>query len=449
MTSDFTQGPVFRQLYLFTGPILVTNFLQMLMPLVSSLWVGNLLGSAAFGAVTIGTTVMSVLLAFVIGMNNATLTIFAQLKTRGDRREIRSHVNAFIIIFLVLSLATGGAGYVFVEPLLVFLNAPDTILGSAAEFLRINFLGILFLVGHNFVGTVLRAFGDSKTQLRFVLVATVVNAAVAPALMTGFEMGIAGAAWAIVLGHGAAFLYSLAWVARNVEDRSLELRLPPLSQARTILRLGIPSGAQMIVIYAGMTVILSIVNAFGESVVAGFGAAQRLDSIVLLPGVALGVAVNAMAAQNIGARRWDRVARVTRAGLVYILSLMATVAAGLFVFAEPLVRLFIQEPESVAFGASYLRTMAVFYPFIGLNFILNGTVRGAGAMFQVLMLNIISLWILRVPLTYLATSIHGDAGIALGMGTSFMISAAVSTAYYVWGGWRKLELFEGDAVAEA
>lgn len=436
-------------MYHFTLPILVTNFLQMLMPLVSSLWVGNLLGSAAFAAVTIGTTVMSVLLAFVIGMNNATLTIFAQLKGRGDRGAIRSHLNAFIVILLVLSLATGTAGYVFAEPLLVLLNAPEAVLDSAKEYLRINFIGILFLVGHNFIGTVLRAFGDSKTQLRFVLVATVVNAILAPILMAGLGMGVAGAAWAIVLGHAGAFLYSIAWVARNAADRSLDLRLPRLSQTKTILRLGIPSGAQMIVIYAGMTVILSIVNSFGESVVAGFGAAQRLDNIILLPGVGLGVSVNAMAAQNIGVQKWDRVALVTRAGLTYILSLMAATAVILFTFAEPLVRLFIQEPESVDFGASYLRTLAVFYPFIGLNFVLNGTVRGAGAMFQVLMLNFISLWVLRVPLTYLATSIYGDSGIALGMGVSFMISAAVSAVYYVWGGWRRMELFEGEAVGEA
>lgn len=107
-----------------------------------------------------------------------------------------------------------------------------------------------------------------------------------------------------------------------------------------------------------------------------------------------------------------------------------------------MVRLFIQEADSVAFGESYLRTIALFYPFIGLNFILNGVVRGAGAMFQVLVLNIISLWLLRVPLTYLATSLFAEAGIALGMGASLLLSALFATAYYCWGGWRERKLFE-------
>lgn len=441
MTKDFTQGPVYRQLYLFSLPILLTNFLQMLLPLITSLWVGNLLGSAALAAVTIGTTVTTVMLAFIIGMNNATLTIFAQLKGRGDRRETVSYLSAFVVLFLVLSLATTAVGYIFAEPLLVLLNAPASVLGLAVEFLRINFLGIIFLVGHNFVGTVLRAFGDSRTQLRFVVVATVVNALLAPVLIAGFGMSVAGAAYATVLAHAAAFAYSVAWVARRFGDRSFRLRLPRLSQVRTILRLGIPSGVQMIVVYAGMTVILSIVNSFGEGVVAGFGAAQRLDSVILLPAVALGTAVNAMAAQNIGVREWGRVSRITRAGVAYNLGVMLAIAAILVAFAGPLVRIFIREPESAAFGASYLRTIALFYPFIGLNFIFNGTVRGAGAMFQVLVLNIVSLWVLRVPLTYLATSLYGESGIALGMGVSFMISFLVSGGYYLWGGWRRQELF--------
>lgn len=437
MTKDFTQGPIYRQLYLFSLPILAANFLQMLMPLISSLWVGNLLGSAAFAAVTIGTTVTTLVLAFVIGVNNATLTIFAQLKGGGEQGQMPSYLSAFIITMLVLALATTAAGYLFARPLLVLLNAPASVLDLAAEYLRLIFLGVAFLAGYNFIGAVLRAFGDSRTPLHFVLVATVLNAVLAPLLIAGLDLEIAGAAYAAVLAQAAAFGYSLFWLARRYGVHALELHPPRLSQARIILRLGVPSGAQMLVIYAGMTVILSIVNTFGEAVVAGFGAAQRLDNIILLPAIALGIAVNAMAAQNIGAGNRDRVARITRAGLTYALGVMLAVAAVLFVFAEPLVRLFIQDPDSVAFGRNYLRTIALFYPFIALNFIFNGVVRGAGAMVQVLVLNIISLWILRVPLTWLATSLYGESGIPLGIGVSFLLSALFAAGYYAWGGWRR------------
>ena len=439
--QDFTTGPVAQQLYRFSRPILLANFLQMLMPLISSLWVGNLLDSTAFAAVTISTTVMTVVLAFVLGMNNATLTIFAQLKARKEDGQIRAYLSAFVILLLAMALLTTALGALLIEPLLRQLKAPAPLLDITTQFLLVNLYGILPLVGYSFIGTVLRAFGDSRTQLHFVLLAAVLNIVLTPLFISSLGLGLQGAAWAVVLAHLAAFLYSLLWLAGKYGQLSFALQRPQLSQSWTILRLGLPSGAQMIVIYAGMTVILSIVNGFGENTVAGFGAAQRLDTLILRPAVTLGIAVNAMAAQNIGIQNWPRIRQIVWAGLRFNLCVMLAIAALLFVLAEPLVRLFIQDPDSVAFGRSYLRTIAIFYPFIGLNFILNGVVRGAGAIFQVLLLNILSLWILRVPLTWLTSSLFGEQGIALGIGISFLISSLFSLAYYRWGGWRKKQLF--------
>lgn len=443
MSKDFTVGPIPRKLLLFSLPILLANLLQALMQLVNGLWVGNLLGSEAFAAVTVATTVLAVVLAFVLGMNNATLTIFAQLRGARDEERINAYLGAFMILLAGLSAIVGTAGYLFVDRLLVALETPASIIDATTGYLRISFLGTFFLVGYNFIGTLLRAFGDSRTPLYFVLLATVLSAALCPLFIAGLGSGVEGAAWSIVLAQSAAFLYSLAYLARRHGKHSSRLRRPGLAEFRTILELGIPSGIQMIVIYAGSAVILSLVNAHGEAVVAGFGAAQRLDSIILLPAVALGMAVNAMAAQNIGAGSWARVAQITRAGILLNLGVMVAIASVLLVWAEPLVRLFIQDEASVAFGVSYLRTIAVFYPFIGLNFIFNGVVRGSGAMFQVLVLNIISLWILRVPLAYGLTMLHEEHGIALGIGISFLLSSLFSMAYYRWGGWREKRLLPG------
>lgn len=444
--TDFTVGSIPRKLMVFSLPILAANLLQASMQLVNGLWVGNLLGSDAFAAVTVATTVLNVVLALVLGLNNATLTIFAQLRGADEPETINAALGAFVVILGALSLVIGTAGFVFAEPLLALLDTPAAIMSPAKTYLRINFVGTLALVGYNFVGTMLRAFGDSRTPLYFVLLATVLAGVLVPLSIVGLGMDVDGAAWAMVLAQAAAFLYSIVHLLRWPRRYPLQPRLPQLAQVRTILELGIPSSIQMIVIYAGATVVLSLVNSFGEGVVAGFGAAQRLDSIILLPAVALSMAVNAMAAQNIGANKWPRVAQTARIGVIYNITVMATIAAILLAAAEPLIRLFIQDEESVAFGVSYLRTIAFFYPFIGLNFIFNGVVRGAGAMFQVLVLNIISLWILRVPLAYLMAGLRGEDGIALGIGMSFMLSSLFSTAYYIWGGWRRKRLF-GEAAA--
>ncbi|QJD60956.1 MATE family efflux transporter [Pseudomonas sp. gcc21] len=440
--KNFTEGSIARHLGRFSLPIVVTSLLQVSIQLINGLWVGNLLGSAAFGAVTVGTILMMVVLAFVMGLNQATLTIFAQLRGRGDAGAIRTYLSTFVIILMLLSALIGLAGYGFADVLLGLLNTPPAIIDEAQIYLQITFAGTLLLVGYNFISTVLRAFGDSRTPLYFVLLATGLITVLSPLFISVFQWGITGAALAFVTAQGGAFLYSLVHLARKFPGHGFRLQLPRWTEVQTILRLGVPSGLQMVVIHSGTTVILSLVNSLGAHAVAGFGAAQRLDHLILLPAVALGTAITAMAGQNIGAGQWPRITQITRAGILYTTSVMLLLATVLYIWAQPLVMLFIQDEASVDFGTRYLRTIAFFYPFIGLNFVFNSVVRGAGAMFAVLALNVISLWILRVPLAYGATALFGDNGVALGIGISFMISSLFSLGYYRWGGWRKRILFK-------
>lgn len=145
----------------------------------------------------------------------------------------------------------------------------------------------------------------------------------------------------------------------------------------------------MMVIHAGVLAIMSVVNTFGKEVVAGFGASQRIDSLITLPAMALGTAVNSMSGQNIGAGRWDRVRQIAIYWAIYNFTIMLMVALLVFFLAKFPIKLFIHQQEAVSFGADYMKIIAFFYPFIGLNFILNGVVRGAGAMYQILVLNLI------------------------------------------------------------
>ena len=221
-------------------------------------------------------------------------------------------------------------------------------------------------------------------------------------------------------------------------------RKPKWEEVKLILQLGIPSGMQMAVISAGSAAIMSVVTSHGESVVAGFSAAQRLDSLILLPAHALSAAVNSMAGQNIGINQWDRVKKIARYGVIYNTGITIVFALLIVTFAEYGVKLFIQEPEAVRFGSEYLIIVAFFYPFLGINFVLNGIVRASGAMYQVLILNLISFWVLRYPLSYFFSEWMGDRGIAYGIGVSFMISSVLAYLYYKFGGWRKKQIFSSE-----
>ncbi|WP_066160962.1 MATE family efflux transporter [Halalkalibacter krulwichiae] len=438
---DFTTGSVSKQLFHFSGPIILANLLQVSYQFIDSLWVGNLLGASALGAVTISTTVVVTVLAFIIGINNATLTILSQQKGKENEEGLKNYLNAFVVLLFALSIFIGSLGLVFSKSILVWLNTPAEMLDQATVYLQINFLGILFLVGYNFIGTVLRAVGDSKTPMKFVLIAALLNTVLDPLFISVFQWGIKGAAYATVVSQGVAFLLGIGYTLRHRIVPFTRPKWPLKEEVLLIVKLGIPSGLQMTVIFAGITAIMTVVNSFGGAVVAGFGAAQRIDSLITLPALALGTAVNSMAGQNIGANRWDRVRDIAVFGAVYNFCIMIVVAVIIFLFAEPFIRLFIQEEQALAFGTDYLKIIAFFYPFIGLNFILNGIVRGSGAMYQVLVLNIISFWVLRYPLTYICSNLFGENGIAIGMGIGFIISSLFAFAYYRWGKWRKKELF--------
>lgn len=440
---DFTSGNIMKQLVVFSTPILLTNFLQTSFQLIDSLWVGNLLGSNALGAVAVSGTVIFTVLSFIIGINNATLTILSQLKGKNDEIGLKRYVNAFVVILTFISLTLGAMGMMLAVPILKFLGTPSTMVPEAKSYLEINFAGILFLFGYNFIGTVFRALGDSRTPIRFVFFAVVLNAVLDPLFIEVWGLGLNGAAYATILSQGVSFLYGLYYSLRKHLIPFSVPRWPHRKEVSMILKLGIPAGLQMMVISAGTAAIMSVVTSFGGHVVAGFGAAQRIDSLLMLPAQALGTAVNSMAGQNIGANQWTRVRQIAVNGVLYNISIMLVIAFFVALLADRIVKLFIQQPESsVSFGAEYLGIIAFFYPFLGINFILNGIVRASGAMFQVLVLNIVSLWILRYPLTELSASYIGEKGIAFGMGASFVISSIIAFLYYRFGTWRKKQLFK-------
>lgn len=438
---DFTQGNILKQLILFSGPIMLTNLLQTSYQFADSLWVGNLLGGNALGAVAVSSTIIFTVLSFVIGINNAALTILSQQKGKDNETGLKKYLNAFVVILTFISVVLGIIGFIFAEQFLQLLGTPESMMSAAKSYLQINFLGMLFLFGYNFISTVLRALGDSKTPIRFVMIAVALNIVLDPLFIAVFNMGVKGAAYATVISQGIAFLYGIIYVLRR---KLAPFRLPTIPRRHEIgliLNLGIPSGLQMAVISAGVAAIMSVVTGFGDDVVAGFSAAQRLDSLLMLPAHALGTSVSSMAGQNIGVRDWSRVKRIAKYGVLYNFSVMLLIGLLVVFLAEYGVKLFIREEEAVQFGTRYLQIIALCYPFLGINFVLNGIVRASGAMYQVLVLNIISFWILRYPLTAFFSNVLGDKGIAIGMGSSFLVSSLIAYLYYRFGKWRKKELF--------
>lgn len=438
---DFTTGSITTKMLVFSGPMLLGNILQTSYQFIDSLWVGNLLGADALAALSISTPITFAILSFMIGINGTTLTILSQHRGRNDHVGIRKSINAFVVILGSLSLILGIIGFFSSQFLLELIGTPTDLLPLAKIYLQINFIGIFFLLGYNFIGTVLRALGDSKTPLYFITLAVVLNCVFDPLFIAGFGWGMTGAAYATICAQGIAFLYGLFYTMRKKLIPFMMPTIPEKQYARAVIKLGLPGGFQMVAISSGMIVIMGVVNSFGKDVVAGFGAAQRIESLIMIPAMSLGSVVNSMAGQNIGANLWHRVKTITYTGGAIIISCSLIISTLVYINSEFLIRLFIDTDETVQFGTAYLEVIAFFITFLGINFVLNGTVRSSGAMFQVLMLNIISFWVLRFPLVYTFSQLYGDIGIAYGMGASFVLSSGIATLYYYFGKWRQVKLF--------
>lgn len=436
------QKAVLEKVYfIFHNSILLANLLQISYQFIDSLWVGNLLGANALGAVAISGSILFVVLSLIIGLNNAALTILSQQKGKQNEEGLKRYLNAFVVLMTCIALLLGVSGFIFAEVLLNLLGTPEAMLTDAAIYLRINFIGILLLFGYNFISTVLRSIGDSKTPLYFVTAAVILNAVLDPLFIDTFGWGITGAGYATVVSQGFSFLLGFFYIVKKDLAPFTIPSMPSWKEIKLILHIGIPSSLQMAVISAGAAAIIGVVAAQGEAVVSGYSAAQRLDSLLMLPAHALSIAISSMAGQNIGAQNWGRVRDVAKYGVIYNFIIMLLIGIIVAVFAEYGVRLFIQDEASVRFGTLYLQIVALCYPFLGINFILNGVVRAAGAMYAVLVLNIISFWILRYPLTAWFSSLFGEIGIAFGVGASFILSSIAAIMYYRFGKWREKKLF--------
>lgn len=439
---DFTEGSIPKKMMFFAVPIFLSNLLQSSYQFIDSLWIGNLLGSTALASVAISGPIIFTILSFIIGINNATLTVLSQHKGARDEEGLKESLNAFVVVLGCLSIVFGIVGYFLSGALLHLLNAPVNVFGLARSYLQINFIGIIFLFGYNFINTVLRALGNSKTPIRFVALAVILNAVLDPLLIRVVGLGIQGAAIATVLAQGTAFIYGLWYSIKKAGVPFQKPSKPKKKYFGMLFKLGVPSGFQMMSISAGSAAITGVVAHFGGSVLAGYGAASRMSNLIMLPATTLGQTVNSMSGQNIGANKWPRVTSIVKTGLVYIISVSLLIGILVFAFSGPLIRLFVQEPSTVHFGSVYLKVIAFFYLFLGINFILNNVVRAAGAMFQALALNIISFWILRFPLTFLFSKWVGPEGLAWGMGVSFIISSIVATLYFWKGRWREIKLLD-------
>ena len=447
---DLTKGPILVTLLLFALPTLGSSILQSLNGSINAIWIGRFLGEAALTATANANLVMFLLLGTVFGFGMAATIMVGQAIGRCDVDAARRAVGVTAFWFILVSLGVASLGWIFTPQLLVLLDTPAAAVPLAISYLRVIFLAMPAMFFLNFLMMSLRGAGDSVTPMLFMAVAALLDVALNPVFILGLgpapKLGIAGSATATLIAQ----LSGLGLMLFYIYKRDLTIRLraaewryvrPALQLSKSILIKGLPMGLQMLVVSGSAVVMISFVNAYGIDTAAAYGVAAQLWTYIQMPAMALGAAASAMAAQNIGAKRWDRVAAITRSGIATNIALTGSLVL-LVNFSDHLALTLFLGADSPAIPIAEHINRIVSWGFIlfGVTMVVFGTVRATGAVIVPLVIIAFSLIGVRIGFSALFEQRLGADAIWWSFPLSSSVSMLLALCYYRFGNWRSARM---------
>lgn len=448
--GDLTLGSIGPTLLKFALPTLASSILQSLNGTINAIWVGRLLGEGALAATSNANMVMFMLTAFVFGFGMASTILIGQAWGRKQIDEARRVFGTACGGFALIAVAVAIVGYFLAPTILHLLGTPGNAAPLALAYLRVIFLALPGLLLLTLMMMALRGSGDSMTPLWFMIVAVVLDSGLNPFFIRGIgpipALGIAGSALSTLVGNYVSLLGLLAYI--YIKDLPLRLRgnelrylVPSPRVLKTLLIKGLPMGIQMIVISVSTLALVGMVNHEGVDTTAAFGVAMQLWTYVQMPAMSLGAAVSAMASQNIGAGKWDRVGQITRVGIVQSLLITGALIVLMTLADREVLGLFMGPGSPALPIARHIHALATWnFLFFGVTMVLFATVRANGAVWAPLI--ILAVGMLPVRFGYISATYSRLGADALW--TSYPVTSSInlvlSIAYFLHGGWKKARM---------
>ncbi len=430
---DFTTGPEGRSILRFAVPIIFGAFMMQLYNYADTVIVGRYVGKQALAAVGASAPFVFMLVSLVIGIGIGTTIIISQAYGARDHDRVRKAADSLYIFLFLAAVVMTVAGLVLCRKIMEFIDLPADIMPYAVSYLRIYLLGLVFLFFFNCLSSILRGVGDSRTPLLFLVVSSLLNIGLDLLFVALFGWGIEGAAWATVAAQAAAVIFAISYTNRKndlIKFDPLHLRFDRRIFLRS-LRLGIPAGAQQLLVGMGMLAIMSIVSDFDTDTVAAFSGASRIETIVAVIPMNLSIALTSFTGQNFGIGAFDRIRRGLRATVIYSAVAGAVIMAGLLLLAEPLMEVFTSESAVIEIGCGYLRVLGLSFWIFSLMFCFMGALRGMGNTVAPMLITLFSLWIVRVPLAHLLSSRFGQIGIWSAGSVAWLLGTLCALAAFV------------------
>lgn len=446
MTTDLTEGKPSRKLFWFSLPLLLSVAFQQLYQMADSMIVGRFAatpeaGELALAAVGASYPITQLFVAVATGVNIGTSVLVSQLFGAKRFLRMKTAISTALLTTTVIALVLTLTGALGTDAMMAALQTPDNIFTDGSLYLRVYVFGLLFLFLYNVCTGIFNAMGDSRTPLFLLILSSVANVALDLLFVARFRWGVAGVAWATFIAQGGAGVLALILLLRRTRsfDTNGHFLLFSPDMLRRLTNYAVPSIAQQSFVSVGNVVIQFYVNMCGATVIAGFSAATKVNMFALTCCMSFASGLSSYVAQNIGARKLDRIGPGLKAGAAFSIGLALVFTAVYLPFAEQLVGLFIPAGSAsgvTAVGRQFLFIVVPFYIIVCIKFVCDSVLRGAGAM-RPFMVTTFSDLILRVGFTIVLFAPFREAGIWASWPLGWFLGSGLSVLFYKKGTWKK------------
>lgn len=437
-TTMMTEGSVVKNILFFSVPLILGNLLQQLYNTVDSIIVGNYVGSNALAAIGSSTSLVYLLIAFSQGVSVGAGVVISQRLGQKNKEGVQISVHTALALAGILGIILTVGGILFSKVILLWMNTPEEVLMDAVTYLRLYSAGMVFNVIYNMAAGILNAAGNSRRSLGYLAIASITNLILDLVFIVGMKTGIAGAAIATNIGQMISCVLAIWFLMRSQTDYKVYLNKIKIhkSTAGLIIKIGLPTGFQNMVISLSNILVQSSVNSFGANAMAGFGAYMKVDGFNVLPVTSFGMAATTFVGQNFGAGKTERVKRgmwiTLGIGILYTI----TTGVLLLTFSETIMQLFSHDLAVIAYGQQAMRFFCPFYWVLSILHALSGTVRGTGKSIPPMIVLLVSLCLFRVLwVQFVMPNIASIEGIFMLYPISWAIGSGLMILYTWKGKW--------------
>ena len=446
MTKDLTRGTPWKLILQFALPIMAGNLLQQLYNTADTIIVGNFNGQQALSAVGACASLTVLFTALAIGFSVGAGVLISQYFGAARERELRQYAATAIVLMLAMGLFMSAVGLVSARVLLKqLLGTPDTLLRQAVLYFRIYAAGLVFQFGYNIAAALLRALGDSRATLYFLLVSSALNVVLDLLFVAGLRMGVAGAAIATVLSQLASCVIGFVYMHRKyalLRFSLRELRADAKTAVR-ILKIGAPMALQQSIVSCGFLFLQRLVNSYGESMIASYTVASRMENILMIPVLGIQNTMATFAGQNMGAQRPDRVEKGLGQGVLVSLCMTLVLCLCQIFGGSLIICAFRLDADAAAICRLHLFSSAAAIPIFAVYFPANGMCQGVGEGFHATFYAFLALG-LRVVFAYAlhTTALFGYTAIWWSQAMAWTVTLIVCYLHFFRGKWKNKSLIQ-------